>query len=198
MKQYVSFVKKKGVIELCIIGMRWICSHVYSLSAVMFFRLRGYAIGANVVLASSCEIYQSSKGAISILSGAQIRKAVRINAGFDGVIRIGHNVLIDTGTCIMAQQNILIGNNTLIAPYCFIVDFNHGFENRRVPIAKQGYTTEKIVIGEDVWIGAHSIILPGVTIGNGSVIGAGSVVTKDVKPHSVVAGNPARIIRQRS
>lgn len=198
MKNYASLIRKKGIIEVCVIGIRLVCIYMYSSIAGMLLRMRGYAIKQGVWLARSCEISESRIGAISISSGTQIRKDVRINAGYDGVVHIGRNVLVDRGTCIMAQQSISIGSNTLIAPYCFIVDFNHAFEKRRVPITRQGYTTQKIFIGEDVWIGAHSIILPGVTIGSGSVIGAGSVVTKDVKSHSVVAGNPAKVIGRRS
>ncbi|MCA9936785.1 MAG: hypothetical protein KC415_22775 [Anaerolineales bacterium] len=73
----------------------------------------------------------------------------------------------------------------------------HGFADVQRPISEQGYTNAPIVIEDDVWIGFQAVILPGVTVGKGSIIGAGAVVTKDVPPYSIMGGVPARLIRQR-
>lgn len=91
-----------------------------------------------------------------------------------------------------------IGANVMMGPDVIIYTKNHKYDNINVPMIQQGSTeSEKVVIGDDVWIGARVIILKGVHIGKGAVIGAGSVVTKDVLDNEVVAGNPARLIKKR-
>ncbi len=86
----------------------------------------------------------------------------------------------------------VIGNNVMMGPQCIIYTRNHKFDDNTVPMCKQGFQEEKpVVIGDDVWIGGRVIILPGVRIGSHSIIGAGSVVTKDIPEWAIVAGNPA-------
>ncbi|VBB39419.1 Bacterial transferase hexapeptide family protein [uncultured Spirochaetota bacterium] len=103
---------------------------------------------------------------------------------------IGYKANI-TGKCI-------IGNNVIMAPECLILTNNHSFSRTDIPIKVQGADKEEtVVIGNDVWIGMRVIILPGVKIGNGVVIGAGTVVSKDVPDYSVLVGNPARVVRSR-
>lgn len=92
-----------------------------------------------------------------------------------------------------------IGNYVMMGPHCTVYTRNHRFERTDIPMQKQGNTEhKKVVIGDDVWIGGHVIILPGVHVGKGAIIGAGAVVTKDVPDYAIVGGNPARIIRYRA
>lgn len=85
-----------------------------------------------------------------------------------------------------------------MGPEVLIYTQNHCYEDETKPIIQQGYTkTKPVVIGDDVWIGARAIILPGVNIGSHSVVGAGAVVTKDVPDYSVVGGVPAKVIKRR-
>ena len=96
------------------------------------------------------------------------------------------------------QAGVSIGDNVMMGPECLFFTSNHRIEATDIPINKQGYDGIKpIIIGNDVWIGARVIILPGVHIGDGAVIGAGSVVIHDVDSYTVVAGNPAKLIRER-
>lgn len=113
-------------------------------------------------------------------------------------IDIADNVFIGRGTIIDANRSIRIGENTFIAPYCHITDSSHSFADSNLPIRLQGCEYKPIVIGADVWIGAHVVILAGITIGNGCVVGANSTVTKNVPPGAVIAGSPARIIKYRA
>ena len=99
--------------------------------------------------------------------------------------------------CVV-QGNVSIGTHVMMGPEVYIYTQNHSFDRIDIAMDQQGFAEEKpVVIGDDVWIGSRVTILPGVTIGNGSVIGAAAVVTKDVPAYSVVAGNPARVIRSR-
>lgn len=91
-----------------------------------------------------------------------------------------------------------IGDNVMMGQDCIGITRNHRFMDKNTPIKRQGYTPEEpIYIGNDVWIGHRVIILPGVHIGDGTVVGAGAVVTKDTPAYSVVAGNPAKVIKFR-
>lgn len=83
----------------------------------------------------------------------------------------------------------------MIAENVTIRDQNHRF-GLDVPICKSGFKSERVDIGDNVWIGAKACILPGVTIGEGVIVGAGSVVTKSLPPRVVAAGNPARVLRE--
>ena len=105
-----------------------------------------------------------------------------------------------SGIGINAQigGRVIIGKYVLMGPDVLILHRNHGFERLDIPMFFQDYSDEKTnIIEDDVWIGARVIIMPGVKLGKGSVIGAGSVVTKDVEPFAIVAGNPAQFIRSR-
>lgn len=165
--------------------------------SISLLRMRGYDVDFSASVSSGSIFFQSTKHAIRVGKKSRIGRGTRISAGFDGTLTIGEHVLIDDYSMIMAQQRIEIGNNTQISAGCFITDFNHRFRRKGVPIHRQGYQRSPVVIGNDVWIGTHSVILAGVTIGDGAVIGAGSVVTHDVARHQVVAGNPAKFIRMR-
>ena len=91
---------------------------------------------------------------------------------------------------------VTIGHHVNLAQGITVTALNHNFENPDSRIDEQGVSTKPVTIGNDIWIGANAVILPGVTIGDHSVVAAGTVVTKDVPPHSLVAGVPAKIIKQ--
>lgn len=116
-------------------------------------------------------------------------------------ISIGDNVVIRPGTMLFADPEesgaeIIVENNVLIGSGVHIYTQNHQFNDLSAPIIEQGHSSSKTVrLKEGCWIGANAIILPGVEIGENAVIGAGSIVTKNVPPKVVAAGNPARIIR---
>ena len=93
---------------------------------------------------------------------------------------------------------VTIGKDVMMGPEVVVYTSGHSFERTDIPMRLQGATDyEPVTIGDDVWIGRRVIIMPGVTIGNGCVIGAGAVVTKDVPDYSVVGGVPARVIKNR-
>lgn len=114
-----------------------------------------------------------------------------------GYLKIGNNVFTNRHVMINANNSgeILVGNDVLIGPNVVIVAFNHNYLDDLKQINHQGVTSGKIVIEDDVWIGSNAVILPNVTIGTHSVIAAGAIVTKDVPAHTIVAGVPARVIK---
>ena len=125
-------------------------------------------------------------------------KNVNIEKGaqFSHNISLGDNSGIGVNAFI--SPYVTIGNDVMMGPECMMYSTNHNFERTDIPMWKQGFSKEQpIVIEDDVWIGGRVIILGGVRVGKGSIIGAGSVVTKDVEPYSIVGGNPAKLIRKR-
>ena len=91
---------------------------------------------------------------------------------------------------------VCIGNHVNLAQGITVTALNHNFADSSRKIDEQGISTQPVVIGDDVWIGANAVILPGVTIGRHVVVAAGAVVTKDVPDYSLVAGVPAKVIRE--
>lgn len=115
----------------------------------------------------------------------------------NGFIKIGSNCTIHSFCVLLGEGGITIGNDVRIASSTVVVSANHVFEERSVPIWRQGMRAKGICVGNDVWIGANCTILDGIMIGDGAVIAAGSVVNKDVEPFSVVGGIPAKLIKYR-
>ena len=143
-------------------------------------------------------LWKSWRGCATKLMLSKCGNNVNIekNAMFSIRTEIGNNSGIGVNAHFYGK--VIIGDNVMMAPDCIIYVRNHESSRLDIPMCEQGSTEERpVVIGNDVWIGGRVIILPGVKIGNGAIIGAGSVVTKDVSEYDVVAGNPARVIKNR-
>ncbi|MEZ0612264.1 DapH/DapD/GlmU-related protein [Fibrella sp. WM1] len=111
-----------------------------------------------------------------------------------GAVEIGSNCLLGIGSTLIGP--VRLGNNVITAQHVVMSGLNHDYEAILTPIRHQPVTIKPIVIDDDCWIGANATILAGVTIGQHSVVAAGSVVTRHVPPYSVVGGNPARVLKQ--
>jgi len=111
-------------------------------------------------------------------------------------ITIGKDCLIGEYSVIRGQGGVQIGDRVYTSPFTQIIAVNHVFDDPNQPFIDQGITAEGIVIENDVWLGAGAVITDGVRVGKGAVVAAGAVVTKDVAPHTIVAGVPARPIRE--
>lgn len=111
-----------------------------------------------------------------------------------GDVIIGDHTRIGLHNTIIGP--VTIGSHVNLAQGITITALNHNFDDSEKRIDQQGISTKEVVLEDDIWVGANAVILPGVTIGNHAVVAAGAIVTKDVPPHSLVAGVPAKVIRQ--
>lgn len=111
-----------------------------------------------------------------------------------GDVVIGDHTRIGLHNTVIGP--VTIGSHVNLAQGITITALNHNFEDKSQRIDDQGVSTDPVIVGDDIWIGANAVILPGVSIGHHSVVAAGAVVTKDVPPHSLVAGVPAKIIKE--
>ena len=111
-----------------------------------------------------------------------------------GDVIIGNHTRIGLHNTIIGP--VTIGSHVNLAQGITITALNHNFDDSEKRIDQQGISTKEVVLEDDIWVGANAVILPGVTIGTHAVVAAGAIVTKDVPPHSLVAGVPAKVIRQ--
>lgn len=147
--------------------------------------------------------------------GSKIYHSVRMDTPPYRRFRLGRRSVVESFCCINnAVGDVTIGDDTRIGIHCTVIGpvsighhvnlaqgcvvtaLNHNFADTGKRIDQQGITTRRVMIGDDVWIGANAVVLPGVTIGCHAVVAAGAVVTKDVPDHCVVGGIPAKIIKR--
>jgi len=160
--------------------------------ATVHLRLHGVEHGARPLVEHWLPIIKNEGrtrvGDRLVILGAESR--VRLETREGGNMTVGHRVLFNAGMTITCHLSVTIGNDVKIGNNVAIVDTG-GHE----VTAGAGIPVAPVVIGNDVWIGRGSFVMPGVTIGRGAVIGAGSIVTRDVAPFTVSAGSPARVLR---
>jgi maltose O-acetyltransferase len=122
------------------------------------------------------------------------------NFGRGRALEIGSNSGIGPRACLMNVSGggeLTIGNDVMMGPDVLIYTFEHNHADVEVPMDRQGIKYSRVLIEDDVWIGARVVILAGVTIGKGSIIGAGAVVTRDIPPYSIAGGVPAKVLKKR-
>jgi acetyltransferase-like isoleucine patch superfamily enzyme len=141
-------------------------------------------------------IEQDKENSIVIGENCSFRDFVQIKAK-EGFIHIGNNVNINNYCTLIGSGGLKIGNNVFLAAQTMILAFNHSYHDTTIPMNQQGKTMKGIEIGDDVWFGAGSKVLDGVKIGEGSIIGANAVVTKNIPPYSIAVGVPAKVIKSR-
>ncbi len=111
-------------------------------------------------------------------------------------IKVGKGTFIGESVVIRGQGGVTIGDSVLIGPQARILAVNHNYADVARPVIDQGITADGIVVEDGAWVGAGAAILDGVRVGRGAVVGANAVVTRDVPPHCVAVGAPARVIRK--
>jgi acetyltransferase-like isoleucine patch superfamily enzyme len=136
-------------------------------------------------------------GEVNIGTGTRLGRRTFLETQGGGRIEIGRNCTINDGTTIVAYDHVVIGDWVLVGEYASIRDSNHGTE-RGTPIRTQAHEAAAIRIGDDAWIGRGVCVLKGVTVADGAVIGANSVVTRDVPAQAIAVGAPAKVIGERT
>ena len=170
---------------------------------VRIFYPTNLQVGYNTIIEDGAEINCLSQQGIKLGNRVTIGKyaIIRPSNIYGGPIgaglTMGDNSNIGPYNYIGCSGKITIGNNVMLAPRVSIYAENHVFDHPDVLIRDQGVEKKEVIIENDCWIAANSILLAGVTIGKGSVVAAGSVVTENVPPYSVVGGVPAKLIKSR-
>lgn len=154
------------------------------------FRRRRYKLHRGVAL-------RGRRDLIQIAPGAQLYDYVIVYVG-NHPVKIGRDTQINSFSMIFGGSGVTIGDHVMIAPHCVLAAGNHDYRQADVPMRLAGAVSQgPIVIEDNVWIGANCTITDGVRIGAGAVVGANSVVTRDVGANQIVAGVPARVIGDR-
>ena len=155
-----------------------------------FFAEAGaFRSGTGVVIQGFCNIRMGS--------GCGLNRHASLYAT-RGTIQFGNNVFVGDFSSINANDAVItVGDNVAIGPMVVVQGANHRFDSLDIPIVDQGHVESFVVIEDNVWIGAHAVILPGVRVSSGAVVAAGAVVNRDVPPNAVVGGVPAKILRYR-
>ena len=128
--------------------------------------------------------------------GNNVNVERRVNFGSGKNVEIGNNSGL--GAYCICPSSLIVGDDVMMGPNVHIFSVNHNFQRIDIPMNQQGISEEKkVVIGNDVWIGAHCIILPGRVIKEGSIVAAGTVLTKDFNEYSIIGGNPGVLLKNR-
>lgn len=174
---------------------------VYIQSGVEFVGTHGITLGKGSRILKSVRLNANTPGSsIEIGDRVLLERGVDINvigSYRDCTITIGSQTYIGPYTCISGPGSISIGENCLIAGQSGLYASNHCHGDRQRAIRDQGITTRGICIEDDCWLGTGVKVLDGVTVGRGSVIGAGAIVNRDIPPYSIAVGVPAKVISQR-
>lgn len=163
------------------------------------FHMNNVHFGSSVYIDTNCRLHASAASIelgdnCRVMRNAYICSYVSNAKKGEGIVT-GANCWIGVGaTLASGSGGLTLGDNVLIGPGVIIVTGNHDYQSKEETTLKQKYIGSPIIIGNNVWIGSNAIILGGVTIGEHAVIAAGAVVTKDVAPHQVVGGIPAKSI----
>lgn len=154
-------------------------------------------IGDNVELKRNVEIRVHGSAKVIIGNNVRLDRGVRILAANNSTISVGKGTRIGLYTVMNGGDSITIGNKVLISGFVYLQTSMHGFAHKGVGIQDQGYEHAPVVLNDDVWLGTHVVVMPGCNLGKGVVAGSNAVVTKSFEDYSIVAGVPAKSIKER-
>lgn len=172
-------------------GLRNLVKETSSLCKIIPYKLMfggRLTVGLKQLWGKNTKIVVTKRGRLIIGDMLEARRMDYISAQ-DGVMKIGNNVFMNQNVSVTCMESVNIGDRCIIANNVVIVDHDHDF-------VKGGFVSAPVKLENDVWIGANATVLKGVTIGEGAIVAAGSVVNKDVPAHTMVAGAPARVIKE--
>ena len=166
---------------------------------VKFVNPEYISLGDNVRICDDVTLIARGEGGITLGNGVWLNERVYLDteSADTGYIKIEDKVYIGTGTTLFGHKGLEIGDNVLLAQHITLTPYSHIFDDPERNIITQGGHSEKVTIGRDSYIGMGVDIMYSGNIGEGSVVGAGSVVVKSIPPYSVAVGNPAKVIKKR-
>ena len=185
--------------------LRWLSSFAARIRTAFFvlkLRARAVATGSTVRIGGNFSVGRNVR--ISLLRNSSLEigddvlmgEFTRIIVGEGGKLSIGSGTSFTGFDTIYANRDVRIGSKNAFAVHVLVTDANHHFSDARRNIVDCGCSYGAVRIDDDVWIGAYTVVLPGVSIGRHSVVGANSTVTRDVPARSVAVGSPARVMRR--
>jgi acetyltransferase-like isoleucine patch superfamily enzyme len=194
MKRYISKIFYAAHSRLGSLGSN---CHI-ARSAEFTGHLANIHLGNNVSIGRQATLHcHDANSALIIGDGCIIKQFATLMTYPGGQIKIGKNTSINPFCVLYGHGGLTIGDNVRMATHTVIIPAEHIFEETDKSITSQGLSKSGVKIGSDVWFGAGVIVLDGCDIGEGAVIGAGSVVTKSIPPYTVAVGSPAKVIRSR-
>ena len=166
---------------------------------VKFVNPQYISLGDNVKICDDVTLIARGEGGITLGNGVWINERVYLDTenADTGYIKIEEKVYIGTGTTLFGHKGLEIGDNVLLAQNITLTPYSHIFTDPERNIITQGGHSEKVTIGRDSYVGMGVDIMYSGNVGEGSVVGAGSVVVKSIPPYSVAVGNPAKVIKKR-
>ena|SRR2546422_2875999 len=183
-------------------GLQSTIEHWISLASIVRGRvrarvlaLRGATVERKARLGAGCKVERPWCLKVGTRFHAEEGVYLKIVSG-DARLEFGDSVFVGRGSEFDVLEKVFVGDHTVIAPGCFITDHNHGISSN-LRIDEQPCTSSPVEIGCDVWLGANVVVVAGIRIGDGAVVAANAVVTRDVPPMAIVAGVPARLLRYR-
>lgn len=147
---------------------------------IAFFRIRNSKLKGGKNIQFKDLLLSFNGGSIAIGNNCIFKSNVELRSYKSGEIIIGNNCYFNNNVVVLGYKSIAIGNDVFVGPNVVIVDHDHDFANR------SAFVFQRIKIGNNVWIGANSVVLKGVSIGDNAIIAAGSIITKDIEPNSIV------------
>ena len=153
-------------------------------------------IGDNVVIRKDVELRSHGKSTLAIGTNVRLDRGIRLLSSNNATVSVGDGSRIGLYSVVNGGDSITIGERCLISGFVYLQSSMHRHA-KGVYMQDQGYDHAPVALGDDVWLGAHVVVLPGCTIGAGGVVGSNAVVTKDVDKDAIVAGVPARFLQTR-
>ena len=178
---------------------------IYCKLRLLFLKKRGLKIGGNSSIRYFLDIPRLLSK-VKIGEGVSLDRNVTFvltetddNQDLEYLVEVGSNVYCNKNTNIDATTKIVIGDDVMIGPNCYITDHDHDYKGSRpnIKIGALPLDGAATTIQSNVWLGAGVVVLKGVTIGQNSIIGAGSIVTKDIPVNSIAVGSPCKVIKKR-
>ena len=185
-----ELIRIKVRLKLIIRGCWYLFYYCFAQFLPASYRFQPFGKAGKYFRALACKhLFRSCGNYVNVEKGANFYTGWEVEIG--DFSSLGINCII--------PYNLKVGKDVMMGPDVIIIGENHQYANRELPMRLQGYVTyPPVQIQDDVWIGARVTILPGITIGKGAIIGTGAVVTKDVPPYAICAGNPAKVIKYRN